>query len=89
MAKYQVERDNKVEEEDKSGCKLVFSKEQFAGLIFLPVILNGRGIITFFDAGAGMTFISSSLAKEMGLKEQSPLREETTRKSRWTLELSR
>ena len=74
MAKYHVERDNKVEEEDKSGCKLVFSKEQFAGLIFLPVILNGRRIIAFFDTGAGMTFIRSSLAKEMGLKEQSQLR---------------
>lgn len=56
------------------GTTLSFTQKKFAGLIFLPVVINGRRVTAFFDTGAGMSFLRSSLAEEMGLQMKSELR---------------
>lgn len=46
--------------------ELYFSDKVFENLIFIPVTVNGIEVTALFDTGAGMSFVSKSIAEQFG-----------------------
>ena len=44
---------------------LPFASQAFENLIFFPIAVNNIETIAMFDTGAGMSFLSESIVKQM------------------------
>ncbi|WP_167956167.1 retropepsin-like aspartic protease [Anaerosporobacter faecicola] len=55
---------------ERSTYTMPFAKERFENLILLPVCLNGVETIAMFDTGAGLSFVTESLAKKVDLQKE-------------------
>ena len=53
--------------EDQLKAVIRFSDQKFANLLFIPVQVNGKEVIAYFDTGASLSFVSKSLSEELKL----------------------